>query len=157
MKKVIYIIPIFLLLCVSCTPKLIPSKRIVNTFYFDYSDYSKEGFLISPDNYVGEFESCGELLVTVIPAKQLTKTTPNSTLNSNLYEYAQNMPVLVNEQLTSKDLLKIIVDKAKERGGNALVNFKCIPTTNSYYDPVLKRFITDFSHYELSGFVIKRK
>jgi hypothetical protein len=154
MKKLILIIPIFLILFNSCSPKMIPRQRIVSEYYFDYSNYAKEGFMISPDPYIGGYEPCGEIQITVYPAKIIKKGKDIYNPSSNSYESKE---YLTEESISAQELLNMIVKKSIEKGANALSNFKCILVKNSYYDKYTGRSIDYFSHYELSGFAIKRK
>lgn len=155
MKKSILILPIVLVLGLSaCSPKLIPTERKVQAYYFDFSDYYKEGFLISPDPYTKDFESCGTLLVKVTPAKILQKATREFDAINGLYAKPEE---LIQEEISADELLNIAVKEAKSKGANAIVNFKCIEIYSSFYSEVSKRYISYLTHYEVSGFAINRK
>ncbi len=147
---------LFLLLLVtavlvqSCSPKLMP--RDVKTFYIDYSKYSSEGFLISPNPYPGSFTSLGELLITVIPGDVVVSKMNVFNSQNNFYESTRTFE---KEQISTKELLDIAVNFAKQKGANAIVNFKCEIKNYSYYNTALKKPSIYFSHYEISGFAIK--
>lgn len=155
MKKFILIIPLFIVLLSSCstTKKLVPRERIIHTFYFDFSQYAKEGFLISPNSYVGEFESCGVLELEVIPEKKVTKGKTVYSSSDNSYTQEE---YLIEEKITGEELLKLIVEKAKLKGGNAIVNFKMSSTSYDTYSPEAQDILTT-KFYSVEGFVIKRK
>lgn len=154
MKKFILIIPLFIVLFSSCSNKLVPTERIVLEGYFDYSKYAAEGFLISPNSYIGTFEPCGELQIVIYPAEKIVKgkTVYSSSDNS----YAQE-EYLKTENIDYEEILKTIVDKAKSKGGNALVNIRFRNVYSHYYSEALKMYVKSFLCYEIEGFVIKRK
>lgn len=155
MKKLLFIILITLLLPVSCaTSKLIPRDRIVYESYYDYSEFAKNGFLISPDPYQGEFQPCGEISIDVYPAKIIKKGKDKFDPSMNTYESNE---YLIEEEISGQELLKIIVEKAKTTGADALTNFRARAVKNSYYNTTIHQYIEYFSHYELTGFAIKRK
>lgn len=154
MKKLILIIPIFLILFSSCSPKLIPRKRIVLESYFDYAEYAKKDFMISPDPYIGNFDACGEIQIKVYPAKIIKKG--KNVYNPSLNSY-ENSEYLTEENISGQELLQMIVLKAKEKGADAITNFRCVAIQENYYNSTLKMYIDYFSHYEISGFAIKRK
>lgn len=155
MKKSILILPIVLVLGLSaCSPRLIPTERKVQAYYFDFSDYYKEGFLISPDPYTKDFESCGTLLIKVIPAKTLKKASREFDAINGLYATSEE---LIQEEISGNELLNYAVREAKSKGADAIVNFKCIEIYSSYYSELSKSNISYLTHYEVSGFAIKRK
>ena len=155
MKKKLLILPIVLVLGLSaCSPKLIPTERKVQAYYFDFSDYYKEGFFISPDPYQKDFESCGTLLIKVIPAKTLKKASREFDAINGLYSEPEE---LVVEEISAEELLNIAVKEAKSKGADAIVNFKCTEVYHNYYNPETKFSSSKITHYEVSGFAIKRK
>lgn len=157
MKKLILIIPLFIVLFASCSPstyKLKPSERKIYESYLDYSKYALDGFLISPNNYPDKFESCGEIKITIYPAEKIVKGKTVYSSSDNTYTQEET---LEKEKIEVDEMLKIIVDKAKSKGGDALVNFRFRSVYNEYYSEFQKRYIEYFTRYELEGFVIKRK
>jgi hypothetical protein len=136
----------------SCSLKLMP--REVRTAFFDYRHYANEGFFISPDPYTGEFTPCGELLISIVPGDVKVSGKQVYDPASQMYSTFDDVR---KEDISSKELLDIAVKKAKEVGADGLVNFKCLVVNSSYYNPGLKQVITFLSHYEISGYAIKRK
>ena len=153
MKKLLLVIPIFLTLLTCCgtTSNLIPSERKSYVFFLDFREYTEQGFLISPDYYQGKFKACGELSIIIHPAEKITKFGGKTNIYG-VYEPATN--ALTREQISGKELLNLAVVEAKKIGANAIVNFKCNEVSNSYFSAQLGKNITEFSHYEISGFCI---
>lgn len=152
MKKLTVLLAIiFIVMSYGCSPKLFP--RIVNTYYADYSKYADEGFLISPDIYSGQYEACGEILIEVYPADVEAKRAQNNRKIDATYEQSGKM--YSKEIINFSELLDIAVKKAKSVGADALVNFKCSVIKNTYYTGGIS--YSKLSHYEITGFAIKRK
>lgn len=147
MKKLSTLFGLILIIIVnySCSTSRQLAQRQVNVFYSDYSKYAKEGFMITPDMYTGNYEACGELSIEVYPGESLQKET-NTGDRESVYEQS-TFQYVVKEKVSGEELLKMAVDKAKEVGANALVNFKCVVVNSSYYSPALNRVVTYLSHY----------
>lgn len=157
MKKRLLILPIILMIGLSaCSPRVIPASRIIQVSFFDFSKYSQEGFMISPNQYIGEFEPCGELYIKIIPGEVLKKNVKKSNYSQNddlIYQSTQesnfNPEDLIQENISPDELLKEAVSQAKKRGANAIVNFNCVEIYpyNSF----------NILYYQITGFAIKRK
>lgn len=139
-----YIIPFTLFtliyLCACSTVSKI-EKQVIVTGY-DFTSYTNEGFLFTPENYVGNYESIGILSVEILP--ELRKTgrgkagqfyTPNM-----LWQY---IPVRTSEVLDS------LYKKAINMGADAIINL-VIKRTELTYKNVTAPGV------EASGFAIKR-
>lgn len=140
-----------------------PSK--IDVTYVDYNKYYQEGFLITPGQYYQEYEPCGEIFISVTPGYTQQTTVQTTTINNNGYNRYGNYVIGGKKQETVQqttlvtqkgdkeirtidDVVEIAVKEAKERGANALSNFKC----DIVYNPNLNTII----RYEISGFCIKR-
>lgn len=157
MKKRLLVLPIILMLGLSaCSPKVVPAVRKTSVSFFDFSKYANEGFMISPNQYIGEFEPCGELYIKIIPGEVLKKNVKKSNYSKNddlIYQSTQesnlNPEDLIQEIISPDELLKEAVSQAKKRGANAIVNFNCVEIYpyNSF----------NTLYYQITGFAIKRK
>lgn len=152
MKKHFLLLVFIALFVQSCSPIFMP--REVRTSFFDYRKYSNEGFFLSPDSYPGEFTPCGELFITIKPGD--VKGPDKMVYDPGSQSYVSQSQIR-REEISSDELLSIAVKKAKEIGADGLVNFKCHVINSTYYNPALRSVQTIFSHYEISGFAIKRK
>lgn len=128
------------------------AQRQIDTVVYDYRPFENQGFLITPTMYTGQYKSVGEIEVRVFPADVIGKS-------KQVYDGAANSyyttSIIEKEKIESNELLQIIVNKAKDLGADALVNFKGVKVYNSYYNGSV--LIRTFSYYELSGFAIKRQ
>ena len=151
MKKLSLLLVFAALIMQSCSPKLMP--REVRTAFFDYRKHADEGFFLSPDPYTGAFTPCGEVFITIKPGD--VKGPAKMVYDPGSQSYVTESQIR-REEISSEELLLIAVNKAKEFGANGLVNFKCLVVNSTYYNPALKSVQTIFSHYEISGYAIKR-
>ena len=134
----------------SCSPKAMP--RVVLPFYTDYSKYSKDGFLISPNPYPEKFTSLGEISIVVFPGDVIEKKINRYESNNNTYSTSI---ITGKEYITNEELTDIAVNFVKERGGNAIVNFKCEIVNFSYYFAAMNKPQKEVYYYVISGFAIK--
>lgn len=157
MKKLSTLLGLILIIIVnySCSPRNL-AQRQVSVFYSDYSKYAKEGFMITPDMYTGKYEACGEISIDVFPGELLKEEVDKRDEKEAIYSPSTNK-YIVKENISNDELIKMAVDKAKEVGANALVNFKCLEIYSTYYDTRLREVVKLFSNYEISGFAIKRQ
>ena len=133
--------------------------RIVIKSFYDYSAYTNEGFFLSPNQYVGEHQPIGELLIEVAPAIVPIKSTkspenPQKKVFSNgIYSNQSSHARTTIEKIEPRELLEMAVSEAVRRGPNGISNFdvKAVYTTS-----VTKYGThTSLSHYEISGLCIR--
>lgn len=124
-----------------------PTAREVVTYFADYREYAAEGFLISPNPYTEDFESIGEIEIVITPA---IKQYPEE---GQPYDYRGEY--LDYESIEYNEIVRIAVEKAKEKGADALVNFAISQTPISQSDADGIR--VDGFVYHVKGFCIKRK
>ena len=131
MKKLtLLLLPLVALFMTSCATAYKEVERKVYTSFSDYRKYAEEGFLISPSPYTYNFDSVGELEITVYPAKTKKKQS------NEVFEF-YNEEVIEKEEIEYNELVAIAVAKAKEKGADGIVNFlittECTATTYNLY------------------------
>jgi len=124
-----------LILVFGCSPKIINPE----SFYFaiDFTKYSKEGFLITPEKYLGEYESIGLVEYVLIPGA--TKSD---------YGY-QVDDIRLSQGIDS------LFSLAKDMGADAIMNFNINSTQREHTFFMQGQLVLE--GFELSGFAIKRK
>lgn len=152
MKKVLFIVLLSNLL-ISCSIGTPLAERKIDTVFYDYRPFAKQGFLITPNPYTQSFTPIGEIFIKIIPADIPVKGEVKYDIVTN--GYVTNITT-TKEEIYAEDLLNIIVEEAKKQGADALANFTVNKVSESYYNPTYKRVITYFAYYQLSGFAIKR-
>lgn len=144
MKK-LFITIVALTTLVSCAT-MKPTQRVTLTQFSDYREYAKDGFLISPSPYTYDFESVGELNITIVPAKVITEK-PSLYSNTNI-----TIKGLDYEKIEYEEMVDMAVKEAKSKGADALVNFAI--TKEAIRD---SQGITKEMYFKITGFCIKRK
>lgn len=120
------------------------TERTTVTHFADYRPYTAEGFLISPNAYTGEYESLGEVAITITPSLKEFKREGKEAYLGSYYEY---------EKISYDELVSIAVKEAKSKGGDALVNFSI---TSTLIESTGGTFAVGYK-YTIEGFCIKRK
>ena len=142
----------FLLL--GCASKLTDVDRYVGRYesvaIIDFSKYSDQGFLITPESYQGEYSSLGMINTVLRSPAILVDTLVKSSVVDNEYI---NKQVWIVERLDVQDALDLIYLQAVEMGGDAIMNFHITPNDKTHTD--VKPFVT-VPGVEISGIVIKR-
>jgi hypothetical protein len=166
MKKLVIIAIAIVILFSSCAPKLMSVERRVYPYVMDLRQYSQEGFFVSPTDYIGLFEPIADITMEVFPSEkdEIVKVyitwkgdIPYSEELERKYGKPQEIKKRIKERISSEELLKIIVDYAKNMGADALVNVKIHRETYTYTTPAMGRPETEILWYECHGFAIKRK
>ena len=140
MKKILFFAVALLAITACGGPKL--TTRIVTSSLLDYRGYAESGFLVSPYAYTSEYDAIGEIEIYVLPAN--VKKDVESQ-----YTEGRTYTVIAQEDISNQELADIAVEKAKETGADALVNFKIAQTPVSIGSSDI--------YYTVSGFCIKRK
>lgn len=126
----------------------------------DFSKYSSKGFLITPEKYLGDYESVGLISYEFLPSGNYAVvgegTIPNSSYNpfdpSSTYYLATKKWVF--ESINIEQVMDSVYSSCSRMGADALVNFQI----NSKSDVVGANAINPANRfgYVISGFAIKR-
>lgn len=120
--------------------------RVVIHYGFDFTKYTKDGFLITPEGYLGQYESVGYLDTYVLPA--VKKREEKEEVDGVTYIYQYND--LVVEKINTNDAIDEIYKKAKSMGADAIIHFS-IRDINYLNGTMIVHGI------EVTGYAIKRK
>lgn len=161
MKKNLLIIIVLGLITSCISPRELKNISEKRNFYaIDFREYSKNGFLITPEKYIGDYQSIGIVRFEVYPGASYTvverKVNPNynpNTTGPNSSKYYDVKEWIVRK-ISMQDALDGIFEKCKEMGADALVNFKmdydAVP-----YDGISNPVV--INGYIITGYAIKRK
>lgn len=142
MKRLILLAVAVIVMC-SCS--VMTHQRYVSTMFLDFQPYTESGFFISPNPYTGQFEPVGEISIYVQPALQRPAKQIKGSYEDGLY--VPNNASVVQESISSAELLEMAVKEARDKGADGISNFKCVRISDvSEIEPY---------HYEISGFAIK--
>ena len=145
------------LLLVSCGPKpdLIP--EIQYCAVLDFTEYSKLGFLITTEAYVGEYESVGILdcFYQAGAHRQEADIRISHDAWSEWGRSIRSRPARwIPDALDEQAILKIAHEEATRRGGNAIMNFRVTYDYATY--PSLLEPTIYVPTMEIHGFIIRR-
>ncbi len=133
MKKILILFTFFLL--VSCS-QLTYIKETQELSAIDFREYSKKGFLITPEMYNGKYSSVGVIHY---------KVTPKAVYS--------NMRWIV-DTLHIQSVLDGVYEICNKMGADALVNFKA-SFEGTYYSGISNPI--NLIGIEISGLAIKRE
>lgn len=141
MKKILYLsIPLMLIYLSGCSQGIVMQKSMIVSGY-DFSKYSKIGFLFTPEKYNGSYESIGLVEVDVYPA----------VLDKAYYDDTQRkFDRWSVDKISTSEVIDSLYAVCNKMGANALTNFK-IEVSN----PASNGAITYYG-IKASGFAIKR-
>jgi hypothetical protein len=116
-------------------PRLIPSKTLVAGI--DFSEYTRQGFLFTPEMYDGPYEAVGLVTVSMYPEARYVLS-------------ADRVMRWDVQRITAQDVVAKMYEQAKGMGADALVNFT-VRVTDDRIDATATRPVL-----EVSGFAIRR-
>lgn len=143
MKKILILF--IILTFISCSSVRQSTNKIVIHYGFDFTKYSTQGFLFTPEQYLGEYESIGIVKTIIFPAVKNKK----SQIKSQTGEPFLNEEWEI-EKLDADEAINEMYKKATEMGANAVVRFEIHKT--QYMNGLM-----EIPGFEVSGFAIKRK
>jgi len=128
---------------------------------YDFTEYTKKGFLFTPEKYLGEYESIGLITLRITPTVRKTNA-PSYTSDTLVYKSGMLLNrgedfeivetvggrILV-EVISSDKAIKLIYEKAVSMGADAIVNF-------NIEDIELHNGSLFYTGLRITGFAIKR-
>ena len=145
MKKLLIVLFLF----TSCKVlNYIPKEESI--YGLNFTKYSEQGFLITPEKYLGDYESIGIFNYTFVPSASIF--IEKKVMSSGIL---RERKIWLKENYSIYDGLDSLYNFSKSIGADAIINFQFnIVTRNytyGYENPVT------LEGFELSGFAIKRK
>lgn len=127
-----------------------------SVYEIDFSPFTQKDFLITPEKYLGEYESIGLIDYTIMPEANYVTVGIKKNVN---YSGGVGSSVVedkkwVSNKVDARQALDSIYIVCLEMGADALVNFKISTQEDNYQlikNPIKINGIT------ITGFAIKRK
>jgi hypothetical protein len=120
-------------------------------FYgYDFSTYTKRGFLITPNVYRGEFESIGLISAEYHPKVSKNKLIDEHGMVIPFETYTTDGITYYIEQINTDDVIEQFYQQAVEMGADAISSFDITILTKSLSG-------LQVPYVQISGFAIKRK
>jgi len=129
----------------------------VNKFYgIDFTKYSNEGFLITPEKYTGKYESVGMIEYHIMPGAKYIKAGTRREKIDNIYGDASvNAYIWVIDKIKFSQAMDSIYIMAKNMGADAITNFDFNMETSEFSSLIYNNPVT-IAGYRITGFAIKR-
>lgn len=107
-------------------PKTVARDEVVNVTGYDFSEYTDQGFLITPEQYLDDYQSIGLITVTQWPAVRKTERRVPDSDSPNGYRTVEEFyPEDINVEKAIDEIYKI----AKDMGADAITRFDVTPTS----------------------------
>ena len=152
MRKPIIILGVFISILVCCTAGISFVPKTITIGMFDFKKFSDKGFLFTPHDYSGEYESIGLVSALLLPSAKIIKTTTGekSPAGRQVYQKVWDIyKIDVNEALDSLYFL------VKRLNGDAIVDLQINEISQTYNTSSRSPQLTIFG-YKIAGFAIKR-
>jgi len=135
-------------------PSIDPSQSL---FKIDFSPYTKNGFLITPEKYIGAYESIGLVDYQLMPGAVYVVVGKQK---NPYYTGTDSQPMYIDKKMWKIDEInfKMAMDSlyniCTKMGADALVNFSLGYPSDDY--GMISNPVT-IKGYSISGYAIKRK
>ena len=148
MKKLLLLLLVIAISTSACSgPKTIAREETSIVTGYDFSEYTEQGFLFTPEQYLGDYNSIGMITVTLWPdVNKRIERVPipgQPGRHQNVEKFSQgviNVEKAINE----------IYNKAVTMGADAITRFDVNATSRENGTLLV-------TGVEISGFAIKRK
>jgi len=141
MKKIAIL---FCLLLSGCEVHHIP--RTTYSFTVDFTKYSNQGFLFTPDGYSGKFKMISQFNFSVFPAAYVLSGSDEPKKGYYRLDDYNNYAV---EKLGPEYVIDSIYILAKNMGADCIMNLSI--------HPIQKKSYPKLNGFEVSGFAVKRE
>jgi len=136
----------------SCAGNLNEIPKYTSVSAISFTKYTENGFLITSEPYLEEYQSIGMINVEFrVPATR-EKIEKNEKDSEESYtKYYWDVDELSNYQ---EEIIDLAYDAAIKMGANAIMNFKIKPSEKTYQNGTE---IVTIPGVQIYGFAIKRK
>ncbi|TYP94003.1 hypothetical protein LX73_1723 [Fodinibius salinus] len=131
----------------SCAgPETVARDEVINVTGYDFSKYTSKGFLITPEQYLEDYQSIGLITVTQWPAVRKMERRVRRTEGKGYRTVEEFYPEEINVEKAINEIYQV----AKDMGADAITRFDVTPTTR-------RNGTLNVQGVEISGFAIDRK
>ena len=145
-RTLVLILFIGIFTTVACSgPQTVARDEVINVTGYDFSKYTDQGFLITPEQYNGKYQSIGLITVTQWPAVRKTTRRVPKPEGGGYQTVEEFFPEDINVERAIDEIYKV----ANNMGADAITRFDVTPTSR-------KNGSLTVQGVEISGFAIKR-
>jgi uncharacterized protein YbjQ (UPF0145 family) len=134
------------LVLAGCAPE--PLQKETTVASTDLTRYTEQGFLITPNNYPGEYQSIGYVTATVESGAR-TIDDPSDARSGEEVRGPEDFAVAV-DPATLKEAVDALYTEATEMGADGIINFRREAYTVTYESKAIPAV-------RVSGFAIDRR
>lgn len=148
MRNVLAPFVLVLLTISGCAPSLLEWNTSYVPTGYDFRDYADEGFLFTPEGFLGDYESMGVVNIEFMPEIKKAKVTLPAEIPGYFILQTTSGSYYVQRHDTQKiidEMHKLAIDM----GANAVIRFQILPTT-------IDNEGTPIPTIRATGFAIKR-
>ncbi len=152
-----------LLVLISCSitkpePKHYP--RIVHFSAFDFTPFTEQDFLFTPEKYNFDYQSIGLITCIIVPEEQIKVIQQSKQIKrlddiyfDDIYsDRSETIKIFYPEEIKPDEVLKLIYDECVKMGADAFINFEY----QTMYKPSQNSGFEKVKWHIVSGFAIKR-
>jgi hypothetical protein len=136
-----------LILTVACSPGQEVYEKEMEVRGYDFTKYTEEGFLITPEKYEGEYESIGVLRVSVWPRIEYESTGDSSPPRPGPDDTERRW--VTTDPVSRAEVIDSLYSRAERMGADAITRFESDVVTREEAN------VTRIG-VEASGFAINR-
>jgi len=100
-------------------------KKSMEVAGYDFTEYTEQGFLITPESYQGEYQSIGVLSVAVWPRVERRPVEDDTLAQPGADSPAQEW--FVTEAVDPQEVVDSLYVEAQSMGADAIMNFRAEP------------------------------
>jgi uncharacterized protein YbjQ (UPF0145 family) len=130
--------------------KYIPKSTTVSII--DFRQYTKNGFLFTPYDYKGDYESIGMIHAKLMPEAKIVKvsTGKKDSIGNTIYKDDWDV-----SKIETHDAMDTLRENATKMGADAVINLEISSTQESFN--IGRQYSITLNGIEVEGFAIKRK
>lgn len=134
-------------LIVGCGPSRAVYEKTTTVSGYDFTEYTEDGFLITPGTYDGDYQSVGVLEVTVYPGLRYEKDNqPVEVVGP--HDPPMNWTLV--DSVKAQEVVDSLYEEAREMGADAITRFDTQIVTAKTED-------MNWYGIQASGFAIRRE
>lgn len=152
MKKPFLAVILCGLLFIGCSTGIKFISKSMTMGIFNFKKYSESGFLFTPHNYLGDYQSIGLMSIMLSPSARLNRIKTNEKGISDSAIYKQVWDI---DSIDVEEALDSLHSQAIKLGANAIIDLQIKEISQTYNVNTGQPVVTIFG-FKIDGFAIKR-
>ena len=140
---------VLMLVLAGCGTSGVP--RSTQTLVYDFRPYTEQGFLITPEEYQGDYRSVGIIAMEIVPAASKEYAYEKEWKEYEEVEGTYRQGDWAIEEMSTQDVIDQVYEQAQGMGADAIMNFEVMTDTEALPGESLVRPV-----FVVRGFAIDR-